>query len=361
MDVESRLEWACKPPVEEVLTRDEMRQLLETNDHPRHYIGFEISGMPHVGSLVMVGNVINNLAKAGCSCRVFLADWHTVLNNKFGGDWEKISRASNFYEEAFKFYCPGVEIVRGTELYSKTPDYWKNVVEFSRRVTLARATRCLAIMGRTQKDALSVAQFIYPSMQSVDIKAMDIDVAHAGTDQRKVHVLARETFPKLGWKPFVAVHNHLLPGLSEPPSQLTGFDEDSKTDKVIAGKMSKSKPESCVFIKDSEEEIREKLKKAFCPPKIVEGNPVVEFAEYLVFAQGNKLEVKRPEKFGGDATYESASQLKSDFSAGKLHPSDLKTAVGESLVGIVNPIRKHFEKPGKKELLQVFEEALVTR
>ena len=53
MDLEKKIELICRPPTEEVLTEGELRQLFETNAHPRHYIGFEISGMLHLGNFVV--------------------------------------------------------------------------------------------------------------------------------------------------------------------------------------------------------------------------------------------------------------------------------------------------------------------
>lgn len=198
MDVETRMQLALKMPTQEIVKEDELRELFETKAHPTHYLGLEISGLLHLGSLFFNGLKFNDLIKAGVKCHVYLADWHSVINNKLGGDWEKIQKASEYYEEAFKFFCPGINIVKGSDLYRNNDEYWKNVVDFSRHVTLSRATRCLAIMGRSENDALSVSQYLYPSMQAVDIKALGADIAHAGMDQRKVHMLAREIYPKMG-------------------------------------------------------------------------------------------------------------------------------------------------------------------
>jgi len=51
VDAERRLELVERPPTEEVVTREELRELLETSERPRHYIGLEISGPLHLGSL----------------------------------------------------------------------------------------------------------------------------------------------------------------------------------------------------------------------------------------------------------------------------------------------------------------------
>src|SRR3989344_2230356 len=336
MDLQTKLDFALKPPVAEAVTQEDLKQLFETNAHPKHYIGFEISGLLHVGSLLVSGSVINNLSAAGVETTVFLADWHSIINNKLGGDEEKIREASKYYEEAFRFYCPKAKIVRGVDLYRGNGDYWKSVLKFSMHVTLARATRTMQVLGRSESETLDVAKYIYPSMQAVDIHFLKADIAHAGMDQRKVHMLAREVFPKMGWKPPIALHHHLLPSLLG--SEL---------------KMSKSKPESAVFIHDLEEEIRRKINKAFCP-ETTEGNPVLEYARFLVFGMGSKkeFEIERPEKYGGNISFGSFEELETAFASKKLHAGDLKAGVADALNELVSPVRKHFEKGKAGELLE---------
>ncbi len=341
MDLEERLALVKRPPTEEVLTESELASLLAREAHPKHYIGLEISGLLHLGSLVILGFKINDFIKAGIRCKVFLADWHSYINNKMGGDLEKIERVSRYYREAFGFFCPGVEFELGSRLYEKNDQYWKDLLRFSKQITLARDTRCLTIMGRTTKERLDVAQYIYPPMQATDIKAMDLDIVHSGMDQRKVHVLVREVFPSLGWKVPVAVHHHLLGGLQRPEG--VGLDEEAESDKMVSSKMSKSKPDSAVFVHDSSEEIARKLGKAWCPEREFEGNPVLDFARQITFHEADRLEVVRPEKYGGTVSFQSYSELQGAYVAGKLHPTDLKKAVASSLDSVVSPVRRHFK------------------
>jgi tyrosyl-tRNA synthetase len=340
MNLEKRLALVKRPPTEEVLTEAELVALLEGEAHPKHYIGLEISGLLHLGYL-LIAFKINDFMKAGISCKVFLADWHSYINNKMGGDLEKIERVSRYFEKAFEFLCPGVEFELGSRLYAKNDQYWKDLLRFSKQITLARDTRCLTIMGRTTKEKLDVAQYIYPPMQATDVKAMDLDIAHSGMDQRKVHVLVREVFPSLGWKVPVAVHHHLLAGLQKPEG--TGIDEDEKSDKVVSSKMSKSRPDSAIFIHDSAEEIARKIGKAWCPEMQAEGNPVLDFAEHVIFHETDSLEVVRPEKYGGTVSFHSYSELEQSYVAGKLHPTDLKKAVALRLDAVVSPVREHFK------------------
>jgi tyrosyl-tRNA synthetase len=349
LELDERLSLVKRPPTEEVLTESELVELLGREAHPKHYIGLEVSGLLHLGSLVVLGFKINDFIRAGIRCKVFLADWHSYINNKMGGDMDKIERVSKYYEEAFRFFCPGVEFELGTRLYAGNDQYWKDLLRFSKQISLARDTRCLTIMGRTTREKLDVAQYIYPPMQATDIRAMDLDMAHSGMDQRKVHVLVREVFPSLGWKVPVAVHHHLLAGLQKPEG--AGLDEDAKADVLVSSKMSKSKPESAIFIHDSKEEIARKMAKAWCPEKQADGNPVLEYAEQIVFHEKARIDVERPEKYGGGVSYGSYAELEREYVAGRLHPSDLKKAVAAGLDEVVAPVRERFE--GSKTLGEV--------
>jgi tyrosyl-tRNA synthetase len=350
MDVDERLAFIMREPTEEVITSDELHTLIETKTHPKHYIGLEISGMLHIGSLVMTGFKINDFMKAGINTTVFLADWHTYINDKMGGDWDRIKKVSQYYTEAFKFFCPSVNIVLGSDLYKKTQDYWENFVRFSKHMTLARTMRSLTIMGRSEAEKnLDLSQLLYPPMQSVDIKALDLDIVHAGMDQRKIHMLVREIFPKLGWKVPVLVHHHLLPGLSEP-LRISPFKErqgimtpENAEDTRMASKMSKSNPASGLLIHDDEKVIRNKIGKAFCPVGVAADNPILELVHYVVFHEFDEFVIERPTKYGGSITYTSYKDLERDFITKKIHPMDLKNSTATYVNKIIEPIRKHFE------------------
>jgi tyrosyl-tRNA synthetase len=357
MDIESKIELIKKSPTEEIITEEELREKLKTGEKLKHYIGFEISGLLHLGTLIICGDKINDLIKAGVNCTVYLADWHSYINKKLGENWDNIIKASKYYEEAFNFYCPGVNIVLGSQFYYNNNEYWKDLIRFATQVNLTRITRCLSIMGRSEKENLSFAQYIYPSMQAVDVKYLGQDIAHGGMDQRKVHVLCREVFPKLGWKKPILLHHHLIMGLGEP----TKKEFKDKFEMVEAYKMSKSKPWTAIFIHDTEEEIEKKILRAWCPEKVVEMNPILEIVKYVIFNKRKSFEVERESKYGGKITYYSYYDLEKDYINGNLHPLDLKKNVARVLNEILEPIRKHFEYPSLKKLVEEIKSFEITR
>ncbi len=333
MDVTEKVELIERPPTEEIVTKEELIELFKTNSSPKHYIGIEISGFLHLGSLISTGFKINDFLKAGVNCTVFLADWHTVINDKLGGDWDVIKKVSKYYSDAFKLVCPGVNVVLGSNLYDETNEYWSEFVKFTKHMSLARTMRTLTIMGRSEtEEKIDLAKLLYPPMQALDIHSLDLDIVHAGMDQRKIHMLIRDLFPKMGkdWKVPVAVHHRLLPGLTKPT--------DGSIEGKMLSKMSKSNPDSTIFIHDSPDEIKSKISKAWCEEGNIENNPLLEISKQIIFHEYDTMPVERPEKFGGNIEYSDYSQLESDFSAKKLHPTDLKQTVSRLLPSIISKI-----------------------
>jgi len=332
LDITEKVELVEKPPTEEVVTKEELLELFKTNSSPKHYIGLEISGFLHLGSLISTGLKINDFIKAGVNCTVFLADWHTLLNEKLGGSFENIRKVSKYYEDAFRIVCPDANIVLGSDHYNSEKEYWSELVQIAKHISLKRGMRTLTIMGRKDDDEKTdLAKLIYPIMQANDIHSLGVDIMHAGMDQRKIHMLVRDVFPKMKWDIPVAVHHKLLPGLVKPsPSE--GVDSE-------VAKMSKSDPNAGIFIHNSDDEIRTKIKKSFCEEGSTNNNPILEIAKNIVLRKFDSIDIERPEKFGGNVSYNKFESLESDFSQKKLHPTDLKQSVGEYLVKIISPIR----------------------
>eukprot|EP00180_Rhodochaete_pulchella_P003843 Plantae.Rhodophyta-Rhodochaete_pulchella.ctg6996.p1 GENE.Plantae.Rhodophyta-Rhodochaete_pulchella.ctg6996~~Plantae.Rhodophyta-Rhodochaete_pulchella.ctg6996.p1 ORF type:complete len:137 (+),score=26.20 Plantae.Rhodophyta-Rhodochaete_pulchella.ctg6996:1-411(+) len=109
-------------------------------------------------------------------------------------------------------------------------------------------------------------------------------------------------------------------------------------------KMSKSDPDSAIFMEDTEAEVKTKIKKAFCPPTKVDGNPCLEYIKYMVLPKLGVFSVERSEENGGSKTYSDYDELAKDYESGALHPGDLKPALSRALNQILKPVRDHFEK-----------------
>ncbi len=336
MDIEERVERIGRR-TQEVLTPEELRALVATNDRPRAYIGFEPSGMLTVAHFITAGK-IRDLQEAGCDVTVFLADWHAWINDKLGGDLERI-RASGRYMQA-GFTALGVDPERArfrwaSELTDRA-DYWARVVRVAKSTTLARTKRAMSIMGRSEEEAtLDTSKLFYPVMQAADIFELPADIAYGGMDQRRAHVLAREVAHQHGWPTPVGIHTPLL-------SSLKGGGRMDPASGAIEGKMSKSDPSTSITLPAPSEEIAARIAGAFCPAKQVEGNPIVELVEYVILPWLGSIEIPRAAKYGGPLTFQDSAGFRAEWEAGKLHPQDLKSGVVVGLDRLIEPVRRHF-------------------
>lgn len=367
MDLETRLELIKRPPTEEIITEKELRELLETKQRIVAYDGFEPSGLLHLGSGVLRAIKLQDFLDAKIDFIIYLADWFAYLNNKLGGDIEAIRKAGEYFIEGWKACgvdTEKIKIVWASEMI-KQPEYWETFLKLSKLVTIKRTLRAVTIAGRTESEVKHPSLLIYPLMQTTDVFMLNdgkgVDICQLGMDQRKVNMLAREIAEKFGRKKPIAIHHHLLLGLQKG-ERMGKFDENAQINEEISFKMSKSKPDTAIFIHDSEAEIRRKILKAYCPPKVVENNPVLEIAKYIIFRKFEKIVIKRKVEYGGNLEIQSYQELENVYRAGELHPLDLKNAVIDYLNEILRPIREHFEKNKRaKELYDAVRSFSVTR
>jgi tyrosyl-tRNA synthetase len=358
MNITEKLELA-KQVGEEIIEVQELKDLLESGEQLIAYDGFEPSGQIHIAQGILRAINVNKMINAGVKFKMLVADWHAMANNKMGGDLEKIQTVGKYFIEVWKasgMDLSGVEFIWASDMV-KDPDYWKLVLQVAKTNSLKRFIRTAEIMGREESMDLSAAQIIYPCMQAADIFTLGAKITELGMDQRKVNMLAREIGPQLGyWKPVVISH-HMLMGLGTPASNTA-----DKVARTIALKMSKSKPDSSIFMTDSAEDITRKINKAYCPEGEVKENPIFEYCKYILFEKFDSIKIERPEKFGGNLELRSYDELVKIYSEKQLHPQDLKQAVSKLLDELLQPIRQHFQTdPEAKALLEKVQSYQVTR
>lgn len=357
-------------------------QANESGQKIRHYIGFEISGQVHIGSGIASALKIQKLTEAGVECHIWLADFHTWINNKLDGKIETARRVAKEYFAPVMLECMEVcgcdmsliKILYANEEYENKKNgqqFFAFDLMIAKSLTLARVLKSISITGKKEGEGVEFATLRYPPMQVADAFFLGTHLVHAGMDQRKAHVLMREAAFKLdddfslkiGQNKIapIAIHHSLLLSLSKPNSDgLSKMKDEIFED----NKMSKSKPDSAMFVHDSATEIRRKIKNAYCPmidknlseienQQIQNLNPLWDWCQKMIFPANKILEVIRPEKFGGNKNYTTLEELKLDYFAGNLHPMDLKNAVAEVLIKWFLPICEYVQKnPAGLELVK---------
>ncbi len=350
---------------EEIIGGEELKTLLESGEQLIAYDGFEPSGQIHIAQGLLRAINVNKMIKAGVKFKMWVADWHAMANNKMGGDLEKIKTVGKYFIEVWRasgMDLDNVEFMWASDM-AKNPEYWKLVVQVGKSNALKRFIRTAEMMGREESlEKLTGAHIIYSCMQVADIFMLGAKITQLGMDQRKVNMLAREIGPLLGyWKPIVVSH-HMLRGLGKPVS-----NETDALQRTIELKMSKSKPDTAVFMTDTTEDIQRKINKAYCLEGDVKENPVLEYCKYIIFESFERLNVsefvvERPEKWGGTLKFKTYAELETAFAQKQLHPQDLKVTVVKLLDQLLQPVRNHFEKNQEaRKLLETVKGFSVTR
>lgn len=341
---------------EEIIDESELYELfktkLETSDTIYAYDGFEPSGNIHIAQGLLRAINVNKFTKAGVKFIFLVADWHAAANEKFGGDLEVIKKVGEYFIEVWKacdMDLENVEFKWASDLV-RDPKYWERVLQVSMKTSLKRALRTTQIMGRNEAYDLKTSQILYGMMQCTDIFYMNVDICQLGMDQRKVNMLAREVAKHFKAKKPIAVHHHMLAGLVEPPKS-----ELDTVEKAIERKMSKSNPETAIFMTDSVADINRKIKKAWCPMGIANENPVLEYCKYIIFEKFDEMVIELPVKFGGGIlTFTNYDDLEKAYVSEKLYPSDLKKSVAKYINKLIEPVRTHFETDPKAKKLAAF-------
>ncbi len=319
-----------KRNTEEIVNEKELKEIMQKKDYSA-YIGFAPTGKLHIGYLIPLVKIADFI-NAGFKFKFLIADLHAFLDDK-KTSWDKLDLRAKYYETAIKAIFKSInvetkkiEFVKGSD-FQLGKDYMLDVLHLAGELTLNRCKRAASEVVRFKEDP-KLGGFVYPILQLLDPVYMDVDVSFGGIDQRGIYMLGREVLPKLKGRSLTCVFTPLLPGLT-------------------GNKMSASDANSKIDLMDSEEDIKKKLKKAYCPEGEVENNGVLAFVKYVIFPLKESFKISRPEKFGGDVEYNSYEELEKDYVAKKLHPVDLKNQLAIELNNILEPVRKELEKHKK--------------
>ncbi|WP_336338183.1 tyrosine--tRNA ligase [Haloarcula brevis] len=332
MDTAERLDLVTRHTTE-VVTEDELRALFEDGD-PSAYIGYAPTGEMHIGHFTTMRKLADFL-RAGVDVTVLIADLHAHLDDN-KSPFDLLDARSTYYETAIEGMIEAagadpddVTFVRGTD-FQLDEEYTLEMYRMAAETTISRTQRAASEVVR-ESDSPNLGGLIYPLMQTLDVKALDADIAYGGVDQRGIYMLSREILPDHGGESPVCLFAPLLSGLS-------------------GGKMSASDEASKVNLTDSPDEVDEKIGQAYCPAGEVEENGVLEYLEHLVFpvldVRDESFVVERPEEYGGDLTYESYDEVEADFVSGELHPADLKPSAAGAISDVIDPVRERLADEG---------------
>ncbi|CAB1350465.1 unnamed protein product [Coregonus sp. 'balchen'] len=261
------------------------------------YWGTATTGKPHVAYFVPMSKIADFL-KAGCEVTILFADLHAFLDN-MKAPWALLELRVQYYEQVIKAMLESIGVpldklkfIKGTD-FQLSREYTLDVYRLSSMVTEHDAKKAGAEVVK-QVDHPLLSGLLYPGLQYL---------------------------PSLGYAKRSHLMNPMVPGLT-------------------GAKMSSSE----------EEDVKKKLKKAFCEPGNIENNGVLSFVKHVLFPLIGEFSIKRDPKFGGDKTYTDFEEVEKEFGEELIHPGDLKAGVEVALNKLLDPIRKKFESPELREL-----------
>jgi tyrosyl-tRNA synthetase len=90
----------------------------------------------HIAQGILRAVNVNKLAEAGVIFIFWVADWFAMLNNKMGGDLEKIRNVGRYFIEVWKAAGMKMHNVKflwaSDEINNHADEYWLRVLEISR-------------------------------------------------------------------------------------------------------------------------------------------------------------------------------------------------------------------------------------
>ena len=133
---------------EECIESNELKELLQKSKfRPIAYDGFEPSGRMHIAQGILKAICVNKLTKIGCDFTFWVADWFALLNNKMGGDINKIRDVGNYMIEVWKAAGMDMDHVyfrwASDDINKNSNEYWLRVIEISKSFSITRVKRLI--------------------------------------------------------------------------------------------------------------------------------------------------------------------------------------------------------------------------
>jgi tyrosyl-tRNA synthetase len=324
-DISKRLNLIKRNTVE-IISEEELKELLMKKKKPVVYLGTAVTGRPHIAYFLWAIKLADFI-KAGCKVKLLLADVHGAMDNT---PWDVLEKRYKYYSrtiplmfEALGVETKDLEIVKGSSFQLKE-DYLSDLLKLSTFVSVHDSTKAASEVVKLG-DSPKLSGLLYPLMQALDEEYLKVDIQYGGLDQRKILVFAREYLSKVGYKPRVELMTPIVPGLT-------------------GKKMSASDPKSKIDLLDSENDVRAKVNGADCIAGDSD-NGIVAFARYVIMTlkkdAGQKFVIERDNKYGGNLEYDNYENLENDFKEKKLHPLDLKNAVAREINNLLSVFRKN--------------------
>lgn len=305
---------------QETIGLSELIPRLEEGKTLNLYWGAAPTRIPSVAYLVPLIKLRDCIRTGKINVTIFLADLHSYMDKGFD-NVVRVEERTNFYEFILSRMMDSLgidrkqyKIIRGSTV-QLTPTYMTNMLKFTTLVNVKDAKHAGKEVVKQNVQPL-LSSLVYPLMQCLDEIALDADIELGGLDQRKIFTFGRDFMSKLGFRKCTYLMNPLIPSL------------------VNGAKMSSSDPEGKLEFTDTQEDIFEKIKKAFCVDCDVNmaTNPCLSILKHIVFPISGKVTTSAGE-------CKQFSDFETLWANRDIKAQELKKIVAEHINRIISPIR----------------------
>src|SRR3989339_774629 len=175
-----------KRNTEEILTEEELAELLKNKAEPVVYLGNAPTDRPHIGYLIPAMK-IRDFVNAGLKVKILLADIHAHLDN-MKSPLELLAKRVEFYKlELSSLYkslgvdISKIEFVKGSD-YQLSREYSLDMYRLASQSTAERAKHAAAEVVRFG-DTPKLGGFLYPLLQTLDEEHLGADIQYGGGGQ----------------------------------------------------------------------------------------------------------------------------------------------------------------------------------
>lgn len=214
--------------------------------------GIQPTGKLHIGNYLGALKNFVKLQNSGTyECFFFVADLHSLTE-----DFDPKEKRAQINDVILSFLAAGLDIKKSTIfVQSEISEHTELAWILSTITPMGELSRMTQFKDKSESAAqnINVGLFSYPTLMASDIILYDAKFVPVGNDQDQhlelARTLARKFNSKFG-KTFIepqALHTEI--------SRLMSLDDPQK-------KMSKSRPEGCLFLDDKPDVIRQKIKRA---------------------------------------------------------------------------------------------------
>lgn len=330
MNIDTKINLITRNLSEIVGSIDAIKKII--SERPlKIYFGTAPTGKIHIGYCIPIIKICDFL-NAGCHVKILIADTHAILDSGKSSH-ENVQARVNYYIEMLSnmiIYFGGkldnLEYVIGSS-YQKSPEYFDDLLKLMTKTTIDGAKHAGSEVVKQSKDPL-LSNVIYPLLQSLDEKYLDIDIEYSGIDQRKIICYSIDYLKKIGYKhKKIYLMSGLLKSLGDG-DKMSSSDQNSKIDFM-----------------DSKKIITKKINKIYVTIYTIRTSILLELITLIILPTlTDKYIINRSEENGGNLfldTNDISSKICEMVETEKLHLKDLKLSIVEYIDKIISPIRNN--------------------